>query len=85
MTTFPEGLGGGLETTRSYVTETFPTGSKRSVTRWLTSLVGREDVVRVWLQPIGSKSKIWEHLGPLEAAPDLDALFAVDSTESVAA
>jgi hypothetical protein len=75
MNPFTDGLSAGLETSRSYTSEDFPSGSQRSVDRWLTTLVGRDDVIRVWLKPIGSKATVWEHTGPLATAPDLDELF----------
>ena len=85
MTMYPDGLGGGLETTRSYLAEEFATGSPRTVTRWLRTLVGREDVVRVWLTPAGAKATIWSHVGPLHEVPDLESLLTADAAEPVAA
>lgn len=71
-----------METRRSYLAEEFPSGSHRSVSRWLKSLVDRDDVVRVWLKPVGSKVAVWTHEGPLNAVPDLDDLFRSDTTEA---
>ena len=84
MTAFPDGLSAGIETKRSYTAQEFPGGSQRSVTRWLKSLVDRDDVIRVWLTPVGSKVAVWEHAGPLVEVPDLDHLFEV-AKELVAA
>lgn len=88
MTAFPDGIGGGVETRRSYLAEDFPTGSQRSVSRWLKTLIGRDDVIRVWLKPVGSKVPVWTHDGPLREIPELDELFTVEvdeTAESVAA
>ena len=86
MTRFPDGVGGGAETVRSYVAEEFPSGAPRSVARWLKTLVGRDDIVRVWLKPVGSRDTIWEHTGRLDEVPDLDAFLAegVDADASAA-
>lgn len=73
-----DGLGGGVETTRQYLSEDFPGGSQRTVERWLKTLIGRNDVQRIWFKPMGSKSVIWEHRGPLTALPDLSHLFERD-------
>ncbi len=70
-----DGLGGGVETTRQYLSEDFPGGSQRTVERWLKSLIGRTDVQRVWFKPIGSKTTIWQHVGPLTEMPDIGHLF----------
>lgn len=69
------GVGGGVETKRSYLAEDFPTGSERSVMRWLKTLLGRDDVVRIWLRPVDSKDVIWHHDGPLDELPELGSLF----------
>jgi len=85
MTAFPNGLGGGVETRRSYLAEDFPTGSQRSVSRWLKTLVGREDVIRVWLKPVGSKAEVWHHVGPLDELPVLDDIFVVEEQPDIEA
>ena len=77
MTAFPDGLSAGMETQRSYTAQDFPGGSQRTVTRWLKGLIDREDVIRLWLTPVGSKVAVWEHSGPLTEVPDLDHLFEV--------
>ena len=76
-----DGLGAGVETTRQYLSEDFPSGSQRTVERWLKTMIGRNDVVRIWFKPIGSKQVIWHHSGPLTAMPDLDHLFERDDAD----
>ncbi|MGI9607226.1 MAG: hypothetical protein ACR2P0_13910 [Acidimicrobiales bacterium] len=69
------GLGGGVETTRSYLAQDFASGSKQSVMRWLKTIIERGDVQRVWLRAMGTKDILWSHEGPLRDLPDLDVLF----------
>ena len=72
------GVSIGIETTRSYQAEDVPSGSQRSVERVLKTLLDRNDIARIWMTPIGEKEPIWEHRGPLNTIPNIDALFAAD-------
>jgi len=77
----PQGRGAGgvsigIETTRAYQAEDVPSGSQRSVERVLKTLLNRNDIVRIWMTPIGEKERIWEHRGLLNTLPNVDALFA---------
>ncbi len=74
---FSDGVGIGIETTRSYLAETVASGSERTTMQHLKQLLGRTDVVRVWLTPIGAKTPAWSHDGPLEELPQLSPMFAV--------
>ncbi len=76
-----DGLGAGVETRRQYLSEDFPGGSQRTVERWLKTMIGRNDVQRIWFKAMGSKAVIWEHRGPLTSMPNLDHLFACDAVE----
>lgn len=76
-----DGVGIGAETARSYLAEDVPSGSQRSVERWLKTLIGRNDVSRVWIKPLGSKETVWHHDGPLLEVPRLDALFDTGNGE----
>ena len=76
-----DGLGAGVETTRQYLSEDFPGGSQRTVERWLKTMIGRNDVVRIWFKPMGSKQVIWQHRGPLTSMPDLSHLFERDDVD----
>ena len=80
-----DGFGAGVETRRSYLAEEFPTGSQRNLVRWLTTLLHRDDVQRIWLKAVGSKDEIWSHEGTLHEIPDLDYLFAAQHISQIAA
>ena len=84
-TSLESGIGIGVETTRSYLAEDVPSGSRQTVIRHLKALVDRDDVQRVWLTPIGSKIAVWEHIGPLTEVPDLDHLFTESAPAAAAA
>lgn len=77
------GVGLGAETRRCYLSADVPSGSARSVEKWLKTLLGRDDVQRIWMKPIGSKDTIWYHDGPLDALPDLRVLFDGGTAENV--
>ena len=72
------GVSIGIETTRTYEAEDVPSGSQRSVERVLKTLLDRTEIARIWMAPIGEKDSIWEHRGPLNTLPNIDALFAAD-------
>ena len=44
-------------------------------------MIGRNDVVRIWFKPMGSKKVIWQHRGPLTSMPDLSHLFERDDVD----
>ena len=79
------GIGIGVETTRSYLAEDIPSGAHATVVRYLKTLVGRDDVIRIWFTPIGSKTTIWEHSGPLVELPDIAQVFEEHSGVPAAA
>ncbi len=70
-----DGVGIGIETTRAYIAEDVPSGSERTTMTVLKSLIGRSDIVRIWLTPHGSKHAVWQHRGVLSSLPDLTLFF----------